>query len=52
MQFAVEYKVDSGREYGTVWVTIPGSSEPQNVSELLVSEGYVQVRQGNSRPSE
>ncbi|KAL5475713.1 hypothetical protein EMCRGX_G025560 [Ephydatia muelleri] len=52
VQFAVEYKVDSGREYGTVWVSLPGSAEPQNVSELLVSEGLVQVRQGNARPSE
>ena len=52
MQFAVEYKVDSGREYGTVWMSLPGSTELKNISELLVSEGLVQVRQGNSRPSE
>ena len=52
MSFAVENKVESGREYGTVWVSLPGSAEPQNVSELLLSEGLVQVRQGNARPSE
>lgn len=50
IMFSVEYKVQtSGREYGSVWLSVSG--EPQNVTDMLVSEGLVEVRQ-TGRPSE
>ena len=33
----------SGREYGSVWLKIDG--QPQNVTDTLISEGMVEVRQ-------
>ena len=33
----------SGREYGSVWLKVDG--QPQNVTDTLVSEGMVEVRQ-------
>jgi staphylococcal nuclease domain-containing protein 1 len=45
VKFAVEYKVPvSGREYGTVWTKVNG--EEKSVNELVVSEGWADVRQG------
>ena len=51
VQFVVDYKVPkSGREYGYVWVSNGG--EMENVSDLLLTAGLVEVRQGGARPSE
>lgn len=44
IMFFVEYKVpSSGREYGSVWLKVDG--QPQNVTDTLISEGMVEVRQ-------
>ena len=49
VKFVVEYKVpNSGREYGSVWV----ASDGQNVTDKLLNEGLVEVRQVGARPSE
>ena len=48
--FSVEYKTNTGREYGSVWVSAGG--QPQNVTDLIVSEGLVEVRQAGMRQSE
>jgi len=53
IQFAVEYKVPgSGREYGSIFVKSPVTGEVENVTELLVSEGFVEVRRGGIKPSD
>ena len=45
VKFAVEHKVPaSGREYGTIWTKVNG--EEKSVNELVVSEGWAEVRQG------
>ena len=49
--FSVEYKPSSGgREYGSVWVNVGG--QPQNVTDLLISEGLVEVRQAGVKQTE
>lgn len=53
VQFAVEYKVPgSGKEYGSIFVKSPTTGEIENVTELLVSEGLVEVRRGGIKPSD
>ena len=48
IHFVVDYKVpNSGREYGSVWL-----SDGRNVTDVLLSEGLVEVRQAGARPSE
>ena len=43
-QFVFSKQVpSSGREYGSVWLKVDG--QPQNVSDTLISEGMVEVRQ-------
>lgn len=49
VKFVVDYKApNSGREYGFVWV----ASDGQNVTDMLLNEGLVEVRQAGARPSE
>ena len=49
VKFVVEYKPATGsREYGCVWI----SSDGRNVTDLMLSEGLVEVRQAGVRPSE
>uniref|UniRef100_A0A1X7UNN1 Staphylococcal nuclease domain-containing protein 1 n=2 Tax=Amphimedon queenslandica TaxID=400682 RepID=A0A1X7UNN1_AMPQE len=50
VQFAIDHKTSSGREYGIIWTNKDG--EKVNVAELMVIEGLVEVRQSNVRPSE
>jgi len=53
VQFAVEYKVPgSGKEYGSIFVKSPITGESENVTELLVAEGLVEVRRGGIKPSD
>ena len=50
VQFSVEYKAQNGvREFGSVWLSQDGTVD--NVGDLLVSAGLVEVRQG-ARPNE
>jgi len=45
VQFSVEYKVPgTGREYGCIYVKSPVTGELENITELLVAEGLVDVR--------
>ncbi|KRZ28979.1 Nuclease domain-containing protein [Trichinella pseudospiralis] len=49
--FTVDYKVPtSGREYGSVFVTIDGKR--QNVAETLVSQGWLEVRQSGVKSND
>lgn len=48
--FSPEHKTSGGREYGSVWMN--KGVEKVNIADLLVSEGLVEVRQTNVRPSE
>lgn len=49
--FFVEYQVPAtGREYGSVWVKVGG--QPQNVTDLIIGEGLVEVRQSGVRQTE
>ena len=48
--FSVEYKTNTGREYGSVWVSVVG--QLHNVTDLIVSEGLVEVRQAGVRRTE
>jgi len=53
VQFSVEYKVPgSGKEYGSIFVKSPVTGELENVTELMVAEGLVEVRRGGIKPSE
>jgi len=53
VEFAVEYKVPgTGREYGSIFVKSPVTGEIENITELLVAEGYVEVRRGGIKPSD
>ena len=48
IHFVVDYKVpSSGREYGSIWL-----SDGRNVTDVLLSEGLVEVRQAGARPTE
>ena len=49
--FSVEYKPSGGgREYGSVWVNVGG--QPQNITDMLISEGLVEVRQAGVKQTE
>ena len=49
--YVVEYKVPtSGREYGSVWISAKG--ELQNVTDMLISDGLVEVRQVGGKQTE
>lgn len=48
--YVVENKVQSGREYGSAWITVGG--QLQNVTDMLISEGLVEVRQVGGRQTE
>lgn len=53
VQFCVEYKVPgTGKEYGSVFVKSPVTGELENVTELLISEGLVDVRQAGLKSDE
>jgi staphylococcal nuclease domain-containing protein 1 len=49
VRFVVEHaNKASNREYGSIWVAADG----RNVTDLLLNEGVVEVRQAGVRPSE
>ena len=48
--FVVEHKTSGGREYGIIWVKRGG--ENVNICDAIVSEGLVEVRSSNVKPSE
>jgi staphylococcal nuclease domain-containing protein 1 len=53
VQFSVEYKVPgTGKEYGSVFVKSPVTGELENITELLVAEGLVDVRQAGLKSEE
>ena len=47
VKFTVEHKA-TNREYGTIWIAADGS----NVTDVMLNEGLVEVRQAGARPSE
>lgn len=47
VKFTVEHKTPN-REYGTVWVASSGV----NVTDVMLSEGLVEVRQAGAKASE
>lgn len=50
VMFDVQHTPSSGWEYGTIWVNVGG--EPKNVTDMLVSEGLVEVRQAGIKQTE
>ena len=48
--FNVQNKLSSGWEYGSIWVNVGG--EPKNVTDMLVSDGLVEVRQAGIKQTE
>ena len=47
VRFVVEHKAPS-REYGSIWLGADGD----NVTDIMLNEGLVEVRQAGARPSE